>query len=374
MKPCPPSQVLAQLPAALAGDAPIGLVSDDPSPAELAVLNFDAPTAPDLAAVVTTSGSTGQPKAVELGAEALRAGAGATRELLGGFTWTCVLPTFYVAGLMVLVRGLLDAELGLGAGVVMASSDLSDLQPTPGRNAISVVPTQLVRALDNPAVSASLAGFDVVLVGGAALAPALLARAQACGINVVRTYGMSETCGGVVYDARALPGVRVDVDDDAQVHLTTPSAFSGYRGQPELTAAVLDGQTVHTSDRGHLDDDGRLRLLGRIDDVVISGGINVDLAGVQRVVNQIDEAAAVFAQPNRHWGEVVCLADPVGRTLAWWRAQLSAQLQPAALPKRVFCIAAPLTASGKVDRQQLRNMACNMAFDDQAGFGRRGVV
>ncbi|HQD21475.1 MAG TPA: AMP-binding protein, partial [Arachnia sp.] len=151
--------------------------------------------APAGTAVVGTSGSTGEPKRVVLRRDALVAAARAAEERLGfAATWHLALDPRYVAGLMVLVRGL------LGDGVAEAGPDLATLRPREGRNAVSLVATQLYRALTSPGTTRALAAFDAVLVGGAALAPGLRARAEAVGIRVIETYGMSETCGGVVWD------------------------------------------------------------------------------------------------------------------------------------------------------------------------------
>ncbi|NUR08526.1 MAG: AMP-binding protein, partial [Nocardioidaceae bacterium] len=150
--------------------------------------------------VVETSGSTGRPKRVVLSRAAMRASADATHERLGGpGQWLATLPPTYVAGLQVLFR-----SVRAGTDPVERAADL-----TAGRTYVSLVPTQLHRLVDDPA----LARFDTVLVGGAALDPALRERADRAGVRVVTTYGMSETCGGCVYDGRPLDGVRVDVVD-----------------------------------------------------------------------------------------------------------------------------------------------------------------
>ncbi len=350
---CTPSELVDRLPDALAGRCSLAPLAFGQTPPE--ALCLDEPIGSDIAAVIVTSGSTGTPKGVELSSRALLASADATRAALGAFTWTCVLPTWYVAGLMVLVRGYADREHG-GGGVRFASKDLSDLNPDNGcPNAISIVPTQLERALQNPEIARSLARYDRVLVGGAALRAQTLEAAWEHGIKLTRTYGMSETCGGMVYDGYPLPGIEILIEA-GRVKLRTPSAFSGYRGMPELTAEVLDGDVVTTNDRGELVD-GRLRLLGRFDDVVISGGVNVDLAAVQRVVDEIGAGAVIFGVPDDEWGTKIWLADEVERPLAWWRESLAKRLQKAALPKGVLGGKLPRTTSGKVDLQKLREAA-----------------
>ena len=347
-------QLLPRLPDALMGKASLAPLAAGQTPPDALLL--DEPIDDDIAVVVTTSGSTGTPKGVELSAAALLVSAEATRKALGSFTWTCVLPTSYVAGLMVLVRGLADREHG-GGGVRFASKDLSDLAPDPNfPNAISIVPTQLERAIRDARVAETLARYDQVLVGGAALRAQTLEAAADLGITVTRTYGMSETCGGMVYDGRPLPGVEVLIDE-GRVRLKTPSAFSRYRGLPELTAQVLEGNIVTTNDRGRFVD-GQLELLGRFDDVVISGGVNVDLAAAQAVVDELSaQPAVLFGVPDDEWGTKILIADEAARPIEWWRQELSGRLQKAALPKQVLAGALPRTSSGKVDFAALRERA-----------------
>lgn len=309
-------------------------------------------------AVVQTSGSAGASKLVLLSRRAMIAAADATTTWLGGpATWHLALAPRYVAGLMVLVRG------HLGRGVRLASSDLDDLSPAPGLNAISVVPTQLYRALRELGRAASLARFDAVLVGGAALAPELRAAAEAAGIRVVETYGMSETCGGVVYDRVPLPGVEVGILPDerapegaGRITLSGPTLFDGYLGREDLTAEVLVDGALRTGDWGRIVD-GRLEIGGRLDDVVITGGTNVDLAAVRAAAQRIDVDTEVIAVPDDEWGVRIVLAATSGN-LAAWRERLSEALPRPALPRQLLRLPElPRTEGGKPDRAALREEA-----------------
>ena len=364
LRSCRPDQVEALLPGALAGEFVLAPV---PDAATAALLRPAAPvTEPDAAVVVVTSGSTGTPKAVVLAAAAITAAADGFRARHGAFNWACALPTHYVAGLMVLARGLLDRPHG-GAGVRHAAPDLHDLTPAAGRNAISLVPTQLVRALRDASLSERLAGFDAVLVGGAALPAGTREAARAAGIKLLTSYGMSETCGGCVFDGEPLPGVTVELDKAGRISIGGPQLFSGYRLDPEATAASLVAGRLLTNDRGEWHD-GRLRVLGRLDDVVISGGVNVDLAAAQRVLDELAPGQGVLlAVPDAEWGARIVLASTApGLDLAAWRARLRPRLAAAALPRQLLTVAAlPRTSSGKIDRQQLRDLA-STAFDTQA--------
>ncbi|MFD0867406.1 AMP-binding protein, partial [Tessaracoccus lubricantis] len=258
-------------------------------------------------------------------------------------TWHLTLAPQYVAGLMVLVRG------HLGDGVRTAASDLSGLDPAPGRNCLSIVATQLYRALESPSVTAMLARFDAVLVGGAALRPELRSRAEAEGVRVIETYGMSETCGGVVWDGAPLPGVEVTLGERGRIGIGGPTVFEGYLDDSgALRPSAVNGMVV-TNDRGHFEA-GRLVIDGRFDDVVISGGVNVDLAQVRRAVAALDPDTDVLAVDDAEWGARVVLFATSG-TLASWRDDLRGTLPPAALPRQLVTLdALPRTGGGKPDR------------------------
>jgi len=136
---------------------------------------------------------------------------------------------------------------------------------------VALVPTMLYSALR---ADVDLRRYAAVLIGGAPAAPALLAQARAVGVPVVTTYGMTETCGGCVYDGRSLAGVRVDVGADGRVRIAGPVLARGYRLRPELTSAAFrDG--FRTDDLGRLTADGRLQILGRADEVIVTGGKKV---------------------------------------------------------------------------------------------------
>ncbi|PZQ41505.1 MAG: AMP-dependent synthetase, partial [Phenylobacterium zucineum] len=268
------SALVDGLAEALDGGDPVAPV---PEPRLLPALAPELPVdEADAAAVVTTSGTTGEAKGVVLGRSAIRFSAAATHARLGGpGDWVCALPTQHVAGLMTIARAVVA-----GTRVRFARRDLSDLTPPHGRAYLSLVAAQLDRALEQPRVVAALAEYAAVLVGGSAVPSGLCERAGEAGVRVVTTYGMSETCGGCVYDGVPLDGVRVEFDE-GRISLGGPMAFLGYRLRPELTAETLVGDLVSTHDRGRWVD-GRLVVLGRSDDVVITGGSNVDLAAAQR--------------------------------------------------------------------------------------------
>ena len=200
------------------------------------------------AVVIGTSGSTGAPKGVELSAAALRHSAQASLDRVGarpGERWLCCLPVTHVAGLQVLVRSLVGgtepALAGHADGATLAAAAAS------GCAHVSLVPTQLQRLLESGAdKSTPLAGFSSVLLGGAAAPAGLLAAARAAGVPVVTTYGMTETCGGCVYDGVPLDGVRVKIGDDERIWIGGPVLFSGYRGADRRSAGRTAGSAPGT--------------------------------------------------------------------------------------------------------------------------------
>ena len=319
--------------------------------------------------LVATSGSTGAPRHVVLPRAALLASADATAARLGGpARWLLALPADHVAGVQVVLRAL-------RAGAPPAVMDLRDgFRPDgfaaataalgPGRRATSLVPTQLHRLLDDGGAGLdALRGYAAVLVGGAALDAELRARAEAAGVAVVTTYGMTETAGGCVYDGVPLDGVRVRLDGDGRVLLGGPTLASGYLGRPDDPAFGTDGhgrREFRTGDRGVLAC-GRLEVLGRIDDVIVTGGEKVDPAAVERVLTAQPgvRAACVVGVPDEEWGAVVAAAvvadaaDGQDR----WRAAVRAALGRAAVPRALRVVEAlPLRGIGKPDRRAVTGL------------------
>jgi o-succinylbenzoate---CoA ligase len=303
-----------------------------------------------------TSGSTGTGRAVLLPAAALRASATATHERLGGpGSWLLALPVSAIAGLQVLCRGILA---GTPATVPAPGEPLADAvaRMPAGRRYTALVPTQLRRYLD--AEPAALRAFDAVLVGGAATDAALLGRARAEDVAVVTTYGMTETAGGCVYDGRPLDEVTVRVTGNG-IEVAGPTLALGYRLDPAATAASFVDGWFRTRDAGSLDG-GRLTVHGRLDDVVISGGVNVAPAAVEAALREHPDVAdaVVFGRPDPEWGQRLVAAvvpapgsAPSLETLRPWVAE---RLGGPAAPRVVRLVAAfPLLHTGKPDRRAL---------------------
>ena len=321
------------------------------------------------AVVVGTSGSTGAPKGVELSAAALRHSARASLDRVGarpGERWLCCLPATHVAGLQVLVRSLVS-----GTEPVLAERADTETVAGSGCAHVSLVPTQLQRLLLDARPPVPLAGFSSVLLGGAAAPAGLLAAARAAGVPVVTTYGMTETCGGCVYDGVPLEGTQVAIrgDDDGRpaeagrIWISGPVLFSGYRPGGYGGVAPPDGvRWFRTGDLGRLDASGRLIVRGRADDVINTGGHKVVpgevVAALQTCPGVKD--VAVVGQPDPEWGErviaVVVPADPADPpALELIRLHVRERLPRYAAPSRVVMVdAVPMLPSGKHDIVRLR--------------------
>lgn len=314
--------------------------------------------------VIETSGSTGRPKRVVLSRAAMRASASATHERLGGpGQWLLNLMPSHVAGTQVLFRSVLART----EPVVQHEHDdfaSAAAAMTGARRYVSLVPTQLTRMLASGRDVEALRSFDTILVGGARVDPGLRASAEQAGLSVVATYGMSETCGGCVYDGVPLDGVALALSPEGRVRLGGPVLFDGYDGQPDVTGEVLVDGWYLTSDVGRLDEDGRLQVLGRIDDVVISGGVNVPTPVVAARLEEHHAvtAAEVVGVPDDEWGQrvvaVIVVAQRDTPAVDELRDFVSATLPRTWAPRDLVVVdEIPLLRNGKVDRLQVEKIA-----------------
>lgn len=316
--------------------------------------DWDAAAAPD-PLVIETSGSTGRPKRVMLSRDAMRASALATQERLGGpGQWVLNLPPTYVAGVQVLYRTVVAGT----DPVLFHGSFVAAWRAISRRGYVSLVPTQLVRLLAHETEVEALREFHAVLVGGGPLRPQVRAVAERAGIRVVQTYGMSETCGGCVYDGVPLDGVEVRIEA-GEVLLRGPVLFDGYQGEPERTAAAFRDGWLVTNDLGHLAENGRLRIDGRADDVIISGGIKVPAQSVAAMIAHGLPGATVevVGVPDAEWGERVVAVVAASDALAL--EQLRAVVEPRTWAPRQLVVVPeiPLLANGKPDRVALKKLA-----------------
>ena len=352
--PLAPADPAAVTEATLAALRPSVLVDDQGAHA----LADGMPVSSGTAVVLVTSGSTGTPKGVVLSTEALNTAARLSVERLGVVAtdrWLCCLPLNHVAGLLVLLRA---AVTGV-APVIHAGFSVEAVAAEQEVTLVSLVPTMLRRLLD---AGADLRHIRRVVLGGAAPGSQVLDDARRAGVDVVTTYGMTETAGGCVYDGVPLDGVGVRLDGDGRISLAGPTLFDGYRLRDDLTAVSLDGGWFRTDDLGRWDEDGRLEVLGRSDDVIITGGENVHAGAVADLLQRHPSVAeaAVAGRPDPEWGaRVVAFVVPRGAepTLEELRAFVREHAPASAAPREVVIVDdLPRLSSGKVDRQALLDL------------------
>jgi o-succinylbenzoate---CoA ligase len=346
-------------PAALVEAAPDGHPRRLPLPDPV-------PVDDEVALVVTTSGSSGAPKGVELDHAAVQASVAASLRRLGaqpGERWGLALPTHHVAGISVHLRA---AALGTEAVVATDTAAVGDLDV----EHVALVPSQLDRLL---LLGAPVERFTTILLGGGPASEELLARAEAAGATVVRSYGMTETVGGCVYDGVPLDDVEVAVGGtDRMIRLRGPVLLRGYRQRDRRghirSIPALDREGwFHTSDLGRLTD-GRLEVLGRADDVLVSGGENVPLpAVVERLRSHPEVAdAAVLPAADERWGQVpvavVVARDPAAPPdLEQLRAHVRRDAPAAYAPARLIVVPAlPRDGMGKLSGLALERLVAEV--------------
>ena len=331
-----------------------------------------------LALAIGTSGTTGRPKLAMLTSVALLASANATHDRLGGSgRWLLAMPAHHIAGIQVLVRSLvaetppacMDLSGGFTtAGFARATEAMND-GAAADRAYTALVPTQLVRLLASVDGRQALTRYAAVLVGGAAAPSRLLAHAKEVGVRVVTTYGMSETAGGCVYDGHSLDVSLVQLEDDGRIRLGGATLAQGYLGEPALSAEafVVDPSSrrwFRTDDVGHVDDLGALRVDGRIDDLINTGGLKVVPRQVEEALTGLEMVAeaVVVGTADPEWGQIVSAALVVTPgspppTLHDLRGQLRGILPDHALPRRLATLSKlPLRGPGKPDRAAVRRL------------------
>ena len=311
-----------------------------------------------IALVMASSGSAGAPRLAELTHAAVQASVAASAARLGATPddpWLCTLPVAHMGGMLVLLRAVLQ-----GASVaVHPGFEVEGFERDTGARFTSLVPTQLGRLLD---AGADLARFRAIVVGGSRLPPDLAARAAAAGATIVATYGMTESSGGCVYDGVPLDGVEVRVAPDGEVLLRGSVVMRGYRLDATGTAQAFDhpGRWLRTRDAGEVID-GRLRILGRMDGLIVTGGEQVWPEEVETVLlgHAGIAEAAVAGREDPRWGERVVAfvvpADPARPPdVDAVRAHVGERLARHKVPKDLEIVAAlPRSSLGKLRRGRL---------------------
>lgn len=304
---------------------------------------------PDRRLVVATSGSTGEPKRVALTRDAVLASVAASARRLGATgRWVLALPPTYVAGVQVVTRSLVAGH----SPVVLERDGWPDDEGW----FVSLVPTQLGRFLDDGDARAALQRAHTVLLGGGPVDPALRRRAAEVGVHVVTTYGAAETAGGCVYDGLPLDGVAVAIGEGGRIRIAGPTLFEEYVGEPGLTASTLVDGWYLTSDAGVIDEDGLLKVVGRVDDIVVSGGVNVPAVAVAARLREHPGVsdAFVLGVADEEWGNRV-VAFVVGTVALPELRDWVAEAHPRAwAPREVVVVdEIPLLPNGKPDRRAM---------------------
>lgn len=341
--------------------------------------------------VLETSGSsTGTPHLVGISTQALLASASATHAALDGpGTWILALPTHHIAGAQVLLRStahdfpprIVDTSAGFSpAALLPAIRGATAHEGVPAY--LSLVPAQLRACLADAEVSSALATLSAVLVGGQGVSPALLDEARERGIRVHTTYGMTETSGGCVYDGVPLEGVEVRLVTDSGVPrlaIRGPMLMTRYL-DGDSPFIDIDGQRwLLTGDTGWIDEDGRVHITGRVDDVILSGGLSISPREVEDALTHLPgiQEAWVGAVTDDQWGQVVAallvphpdedidinegtpraVSDPLASWCSTVRAACATRIDPKHTPRIIAVTdALPLAGSGKVDRREAARM------------------
>ncbi|MGQ0679311.1 MAG: class I adenylate-forming enzyme family protein [Actinomycetota bacterium] len=327
------------------------------------------------AVVVATSGTTGMPKGAVLSHRALRASARAANDRLsaGSCSWLACLPMSHVAGIGILVRSL---EAGT-TPVIHDRFDTDQIAAERHTGLISLVPTTLHRLIET---GADLTHYHSVLVGGGPAPEGLIDRARSAGINIVCSYGMTETSGGCVYDGVPLAGVSLRIGAGDAIEIAGAVLMTGYRRSPGATAQTLIEGWLSTCDRGTIDQAGRLEVWGRADDVIITGGQKVSAREMEELLqrHELVAEAAVAGVDDTEWGQIVAALivpveggpapdpDDLRRFARSWGATF-------AVPKRVVVAGElPRTRSGKIRRNLVLTMLSEPGYREEVpGSGAR---
>ena len=304
----------------------------------------------NIALVISTSGSTAESKLVAISDAALIASTNASHKYLGavpGDSWSLLLPTTHIAGLNVLIRAT-----ALGSRVI----DNRNTTNYVDADFISIVPTQLYKALTSDAkLLEHLTAAEAVLVGGGPVSDKLKKEATNKHVKIVTTYGMTEMSGGCVYNQKPLDGVEVKLTSDGLIKLTGPMIASGYLSEKgELTSVGIDGW-FESTDIGELSA-GFLKVNGRSDEVIISGGENISLILVEEKIRELtsNQEIIAFALPDEVWGEKLCLGSTSNLSIEEIKKSVGSLLSP----KEVFLFEQiPTTSIGKPDRRAAKNLA-----------------
>lgn len=363
--PADPLAIMPDLEAAIAGQcAVLPVPKNDRYRAETlrTTMRAGQPIDDSVAVVVATSGSTGAPKGAELTPVNLVSSADATHQFLGGpGQWLLAMPAHHIAGFQVLVRSMVAGvepafvDLTSGFHVSEFAARTDELASTGERMYTALTPMQLNKAMSTLAGIEALRLFSAVLVGGGRINPKMLSSAAKLRINVVTTYGSSETAGGCVYNGIPLAGVKVRVTG-GRIYLSGPMVARGYRNIPDHEAFAEPGWYA-TSDAGELVG-GVLRVTGRLDNIIETGGLKLQPEVLEEFMLGLDgvTGACVVGVPDDRFGHQVCAAY-TGSAAVSDLMEAFDDLPRWQVPKDVRHLREmPVTGPGKVDRIAVREL------------------
>lgn len=326
--------------------------------------------------IVPTSGSTTDaPHLVRLGEDALRASADAAHGRLNGpGQWITVLPLDHIAGIQTVIRSVLSGHEPIVAlrdhfspAYLAATIEEARTHLPSSPLYTSLVSAQLVRCLEaDPLIARSLASLDAIVVGGGFIAATLVDRAREAGITLIRSYGMTETCGGCVYDSLPLEGVNIRTGEDGRILLSGPLLMDDYLDEDAQWVEEDGHRWFVTSDLGSVAPDGRLSLKGRADDLIKSAGEKVNLSAVAHAAEEVAGVRRAYAcaVEDERWGHMVTLVAEQTEGATWenqdflaasLRETVASRLGQAAAPRLIAVVdQLPVTSLGKVNRSQTR--------------------
>ena len=322
--------------------------------------------------LVCTSGSTGNPKAVEISAAALLS---ATKLVNAKFenpaSWLLAINPAFIGGAMVIARAITQDqkwEYGLDENGKFSPEIFAGIAQTfiaqNGRVRTSLVAAQLSALIAQDHINL-LKKFDAILVGGGQISPEVYKNLKDDGVNLIRTYGMTETCGGVVWDGKALDDVSIRIENPAnggagRISINSPSNATCYHGNSEgikqLNEITFNNNWIMTQDIGTYEN-ATLKVIGRSDDIVISGGVNVSVHAIENVLRDQPgvEDAVVFAMPDKIWGTIVAAVIVGNAELLVLQDAVEKELGSPAKPRIIkFAHELPLLPNGKIDVDSLR--------------------
>ena len=322
----------------------------------------------DIAVVIPTSGTTGKPKGAMLTADSLKASAEASHAYLGGKgQWLLALPICHIAGLQVMIRSIISSTIPVILPVDFKPYTLISAinSLTGNRRYASMVAVQLHKTLHNVDAVSALASLNAVLIGGGPISNKLMERASSLGINIIHTYGMSETSGGCIYNGTALNGVSLRIEN-SRVLIGGPLVAKGYRNAINSNPFISTNWFC-SNDLGIIENTGKLRIIGRADESINTGGLTIVPQLVESVINTHPSinACVVFGIPDKYLGERVAVAilltprTPIPK-IDEIQKYVTKTLDITATPREMYIVKKlPYNSLGKINRSSLAQTLVN---------------